>query len=127
MSLTKHGGSRNKLATLERIKAGAVDDSSGHVDETDENNWEPVTQAFLEVHTLSLRQRSELMQGGQIDADVTHEVALVFDPVIWSLLGEPNSTKMRWNLDGRILNFSGPPVNENEDDKWISFPCMEAR
>lgn len=121
---TEHAARRDTRISIEQIKANATVSESGHVDETIDTNWGPIGSRWAEVYTKGSR---EFFRGEQIASDVTHKVKIRWDKQLWARLVEPAATKMRVRIAGRKLNLSGPPVNEDEQDEYISFPCVEVR
>lgn len=127
-SLTEHAGGRNRRVTFEQLRSDAAVDEAGHVDEATETNWSPFASRWAEVHTKGSR---EFFRREQVASEVTHRIKILWDEELWRLLNEPNASKFRIKLESgilpRTLNISGPPVNEDEGDMYVSFPCVEVK
>jgi SPP1 family predicted phage head-tail adaptor len=123
-SSTEHAARRDTRISIEQLKAATEVSESGHVDETIDTNWGQIATRWAEVYTKGSR---EFFRGEQIASDVTHKVKIRWDKQLWARLVEPAATKMRVRISGRKLNLSGPPINDDEQNEYISFPCMEVR
>jgi SPP1 family predicted phage head-tail adaptor len=125
-TLSEHAGARGRRITFEQLRNDATLTDSGHLDETSAENWAPLANRWAEVWTRNSR---EFYRGEQVASHVTHKVKVRFDKQLWRLIGVQNASKFRIKLQAngvsRILNLEGPPMNENEVDEYISFPCVE--
>ena len=121
---TEHAARRDTRIAFEQLRPDAVIGGSGQIDETKDTSWAQFATRTAEVYTKGSR---EFFRGEQVGSEVTHKVKVPWDRQLWARLVAPNATKMRIKLAGRKLNLSGPPINEDEQDAYISFPCVEVR
>lgn len=125
-SLTEHAGARNVKATFEQLRNVVLDDG-GQVDETDDRNWTAFTTRSVEVMTKTSREFL-VPRGEQVSTDATNYVKVLWERSLWAKLKTRGASKFRLRIDdGRKLNISGPPINENEQNAYIGFPCIEVR
>lgn len=122
---TEHAARRDTRITFEQLKDVSIDDA-GHVDETQDRNWSSFASRWAEVYT---RGSKEFFRAEQVVSDITHFIKVRWDKMLWRRLSARGATKLRVKIGNGIrrLNLSGPPVNEDEQDNYISFPCVEVR
>ncbi len=115
---------RNTRVLVQRLRQGAVVDLSGHVDESDDSNWEPATNigtAGKIWAAISTPGSREFQRREQIAADVTHIANCAY-------LDAANITqKMRLIFRGRKVNVSAPPENVDENNHSLVFACIEIK
>lgn len=116
-------GERTSRVLVERLKRSAVPDGGGHIDETDDTNWETAsdvgTNGLLWASVVPRGSR-EFFRGEQVAADITHQVQVLY-PAAKTI-----GPKYRLRLNGRKLNIAEPPRNIDEENHTLVFACVEA-
>lgn len=109
----------NKRVTVERLRPSLTPDAAGHIDETNDANWQQIGKVWAKFTTRGSR---EFFRGEQVAAEITHQVT-----IRWSRTAREWTTKMRLRMDGRVFNIAGPLRNVDEADKWLVFPVVEVK
>lgn len=104
-------------AKVETLKASAVIDGSGNVNEKLDSNWTQCGKEWVEIVTKGSR---EFFRDRQVGEDITHQITMR-----WSKRASKYTTKDRLRLDGRKLHIKNPPINVDENDRWLVFECVE--
>jgi SPP1 family predicted phage head-tail adaptor len=101
---------------LQRLKSTVSADASGHVDETDDANWEFVQNRWFSIVPAGSKQ---FLIGDQQRADVTHQITMRYDSM-------SSSVTVGWRMShrGEVYNFNGPPVDRNLDKVLLDFPAI---
>lgn len=123
MSDTGHAGRRDTRINFEQLRDVPLEDG-GQIDETLDANWAQFARRWSEVYTKGSR---EFYRGEQVGSEVTHKIKVRWDEALWNRLSAYGATKFRVRIGARKLNLSGPPTNDDEQDEFISFPCVEVR
>ncbi len=108
---------RNKLITVQRLRRGTAPNAGGHVDESDDTNWEDFCKVWANV---SPRGSREFFRREQVAADITHQVE-----ILYSAKANQITSGMRVTFSGRKLNISGPPRNTDEANHSLVMACIE--
>lgn len=109
----------NRYVTVKRIKSTATVDASGHIDETDNANWETLANEYCQIISQGSR---EFVVGDQLNQQLTHQITMRYSP-----RAAAYTTSMRLDYDGRKLNIAGPPQNIDEQNKWLRFGVTEVK
>lgn len=104
----------NRHFDLERPRGEA--DAGGHLDLSDNNNWESLGDFWLKLHGQGSR---EFYRERQVQADITH----VAD-VPWSSVTADITTDMRWNDGERILNITGA-YDVDDAHRVVRMRCVQ--
>lgn len=115
-------GHRNTRVTVQRLRQSSATDESGHIDESNANNWEPATDVGSGGKLwvgLVTRGSKEFFRGQQVAADITHQVEALYSSA------KNIRTKMRMTFKGRVLNVAEPPRNIDEGNHTLQFACIE--
>lgn len=102
---------------LQRVKAAATIESGGHVDLSNDANWEFVQNRWVSIVPASSR---EFMVADQLNAQTTHQITMRHDTLSSSV-----TTDWRLKYNGKTYNISGPPTNRNMDNVLLDFPAIE--
>lgn len=111
-------GDFNKVGKVYRIKETVTPDASGHIDETDENNWRLVALRHFNIVPKGSR---EFLIGDQVNANVTHQLTTNYDKQ-----SKQFTTQDKFIYQGRTFSFNGPGINVLEKNRWLSFPAIES-
>lgn len=106
-----------QIISIERISPSATVDGSGNVDESNDNNWIQYGKEWAKCVTRGSR---EFVSGPQLQERVSHQWTLR-----WSSKASGYTTAMRLKMDGRKFHISSPPVNVDEQNKWIRIDTEE--
>lgn len=111
-----HAGKLLRRGQLQRVKSTVFPDASGHVDLTNDSNWEFVQNRWFSIVPAGSKQ---FLIGDQQRADVTHQLTMRYDSM-------SSSVTEGWRLKHRgvTYNFSGPPVDRNLDKVLLDFPAI---
>ena len=89
-------------------KPVGTDDAGGHVDLTDDDNWEPIGEHWLKLFKQSSR---EFYRAQQVQSETTHVAEVLYSNITATI-----NTSMRWNDGQRKLNITAAfdPDDGNE-------------
>ena len=106
-----------RRGSLERIKSTTTPDASGHINLTDDSNWEFVTKRWFSIIPSNSK---EFLIGDQQRGDVTHQITMRYDS-----LSSGVTTAWRLKHRNKIYNIAGPPMDRNMDHVLLDFPAIE--
>lgn len=107
----------NNLVIVERVKPSASVDGSGNVDESLDTNWGECGRAWTQVITKGSR---EFFRNQQVGQDITHQFTMR-----WTKKAGDYTTGMRFRMDGRKFHIKAPPMNVDENNRWLVFQTTE--
>ncbi len=111
-------GDLNRFMTVQRIKPNATVNSGGQIDESDESNWINSGKQWCKLIPKNSR---EFMLGDQLNEEITHQITMRCTNTTVTYV----TTKTRLIYNGRQFNLSGPPMNVDEQDRWLMFSAIE--
>lgn len=113
-------GKTRKRLTIERLKSGATVDAQGHVDKTDDSNWETYIQRNAWPQT---RAGNETEQGDQLTAMRTSVWSLWYDTRAANITSQMR-VKLPYNGSTRTLNISAV-IDVDYAGEVIELHCTE--
>ena len=109
-------GSYPKLVTIQKPKTTGQD-AAGHIDLSDDSNWEDVSKAYCKVLPQSGK---EFYRAQKTEANITHVLETQYSTNTAAI--DPS---YRIRLGTRSLNVVSA-INEEEMNKTILISCIEA-
>jgi SPP1 family predicted phage head-tail adaptor len=109
----------NRRLNVQRLKADAVVDDAGHVDESLDSNWETYTNVWAAVVAKSSR---EFWGADQVEADITHQITMRFNRI-----NDAIQPEMRAKDGSRIYNLSSAPYDPDGLRKQLKINAVEVR
>lgn len=109
----------NKRMSVRRLKTDLTPDAAGHIDETDDDNWEAIAERWCQLVTKGSR---EFFRGEQVAAEITHQVTMRFDRQAATF-----TTGMQLKLGQRLFGISEPPRNVDERNTLLVFAAIEVK
>lgn len=110
-------GKFDKRITIYRLKSSLTPNAGGHVDETDDSNWQHVGKEWAACKTNGTR---EVLIDDQLRQFSTH---------IWTIrysnTAATYATGMQLRMGGRKFNIAEPPFNQDEQNEWIIINTIE--
>lgn len=110
-------GVRRVLITIQRIKSSVSIGLSGHVDETDDANWETYWTCWSAWDT---RPGTEALVGDQNQAS-----RAVVVEVPYSSVANRIDTKMRVKKGSAVYSISEPPINVDQMNRTVRFSVRQ--
>lgn len=117
MTVSIPAGELNRRVEIQQLSG--TPDTGGHIDETDDGNWRPVTKRWCKLIPSGSR---EFFRGMQVAADITHQVTMRYDERTRNL-----TTKERLKLGVRKFNIAAPPTDVEEAHVLVTFPAIEVK
>ena len=110
-------GKLMRRGQLQRVKATTQVDASGHIDLSDDANWEFVQDRWFEIVPKGSKQ---FLIGDQQRADISHQITMRYDVM-------SSGVTVAWRMQhrGKTYFFAGPPVDRNLDKVLLDFPATE--
>lgn len=111
-------GDLDQRVTIQKIKDSATVGNTGHIDKTDDDNWENHLTRWAAVEEKDSR---EFVRAKQFDEQIVEMITLRADTQSRTITSE-----MRIIWRGRLLNIGKPPI-EDVGREWITIHCVEPR
>lgn len=108
-------GQRNIRVVIERLKANATVNASGHVDESSDANWEEWISRWAKV---AYAKGSERLVGDQQTAAQVAEVEIPSDSETRNIT---TAMRIRLKESGVIFSISEPPVDIDGRRETVRF------
>lgn len=104
---------------VQRIKASATADAAGHVDETDDGNWETYFECWSKFIPLGSR---EFFGARQVQGDVTGQFKV---RRCTETLGVNTRMRVKAKHESRKFNIAGPPFDPDGRRTELRFNATE--
>lgn len=109
---------RNVIA-IEQLREALTPDAAGHIDESDDENWECYCQAAAKIVPVGSR---EFFGADQVQANVTHQIT-----VRHCSEAEAITTAHRVRFGTRVFNVASPPVDPDDLRASLVFNAIEVK